>query len=188
MNEDIRIRPVCPDDAEALLAIYAPYVQGTAISFEYEVPSVEEFRQRIEHVLEKFPYIAAERDGKLLGYSYAKAFHSRPAYSWVVEVSIYIAKEARGMGLGRMLYAELESLLKKQGIILLVACVAEPPQEDEYLSFNSRNFHEHMGYTLYGRLEHCGYKFGRWYNMLWLKKQIGSYCQPQPEVKPLYEI
>ena len=188
MNTGIVINAASAADAAALLDIYSDYVRNTAISFEYEPPSLEEFSSRIEHVLEKFPYLAARRGDELLGYAYAKAFHERKAYSWVVEVSIYVSKDARGMGLGRRLYEELEKLLKKQGVLHLVACVADPKQEDEYLSHNSRDFHEHMGFKLYGEFKHCGYKFGRWYNMLWLSKQINEYAEPQSEVIPLRDI
>lgn len=188
MNSDIVIVPASLADAGALLDIYSHYVQNTAISFEYEPPSLEEFEKRIEHVLEKFPYLTARRGDEILGYAYAKAFHERRAYSWVVEVSIYVLKDARGLGLGRRLYEELEKLLKKQGVLHLVACVADPEREDEYLSHNSRNFHEHMGFKLFGEFKRCGCKFSRWYNMLWLSKQINDYTEPQPEVIPLREI
>lgn len=188
MKSDIIINSVSVADAPALLDIYSHYVLNTAISFEYEVPSVEEFESRIAHVLERFPYIAARRGDEILGYAYARAFHERRAYSWVVEVSIYIHRYAHGLGLGRRLYEELERLLKKQSVIHLVACVADPEWEDEYLSHNSRNFHEHMGFKLFGEFKRCGYKFDRWYNMLWLSKQINDYAQPQPEVISLREI
>ena len=188
MSTPIIIDSVSPADAGALLDIYSHYVQNTAISFEYEPPSLEEFEQRIEHVLDSFPYLAARRGDEILGYAYAKAFHERKAYSWVVEVSIYVSRDAHGLGLGRRLYEELEALLKKQGVIHLVACVADPEQEDEYLSHNSRNFHEHMGFKLFGEFKHCGYKFDRWYNMLWLSKQINDFTEPQPDVLPLRAI
>lgn len=188
MSEEIRIVPVSPADAEELLGIYAHYVNNTAVSFEYEPPSVEEFRHRIEHVLEGFPYIAAKKDGRFLGYAYAKAFHERKAYSWVVEVSIYVHKDCRGMGLGRLLYTGLEGLLKAQGVIHLVACVAAPDEEDEYLTHSSRLFHERMGYRVFGHFPRCGHKFGRWYGMLWLSKQINGFEDPQPEIKRLSEL
>jgi len=188
MKDKIIINAATPADAGALLEIYSHYVLNTAISFEYEVPDVAEFTRRIEHVLESFPYLAARRGDELLGYAYAKAFHERKAYSWVVEVSIYVSKDARGLGLGRRLYEELEAQLKKQGVIHLVACVADPETEDEYLSHNSRNFHRHMGFELFGEFRRCGRKFGRWYNMLWLSKQINGFTEPQPDIIPLGEI
>ena len=88
------IRPARPEDAAALLAIYAPYVEKTAVTFEYQPPALEEFAGRVRRTLERFPYLAAEREGRLLGYAYASPFHPRPAYRWSVETSIYVAEDA----------------------------------------------------------------------------------------------
>ena len=94
MNEtDIHIRIAEPEDAEALLAIYAPYVEETAITFEYAVPSVEEFQERIRNTLQQYPYLVAEDENGILGYAYAGRFQSRAAYDWAVETSIYIRKD-----------------------------------------------------------------------------------------------
>lgn len=125
-SSSITIRTATPDDTAALLAIYAPYVTKTAITFEYEVPSEEEFRRRIQTTLEAYPYLVAERGGKIIGYVYASAFHTRPAYDWNVETSIYIAKEARHTGAGRKLYEALETYLRAQGIVTLYACITRP--------------------------------------------------------------
>ncbi|MBO7231860.1 MAG: N-acetyltransferase, partial [Bacteroidales bacterium] len=105
---DIIIRKACLEDAADILAIYAPYVENTAISFEYEAPSLEEFRHRMKHHMEKYPYLVAEQNGKLLGYAYAAAFHPRKAFQWLAETSIYLAPQAQGLGLGRRLYEALE--------------------------------------------------------------------------------
>ena len=94
-KHDIRIRIATEDDAEALLAVYAPYVIKTAITFEYEVPTLEEFRGRIRHTLQKYPYLVAERDGTILGYAYVGPFHERAAYDWAVETSIYVEENLR---------------------------------------------------------------------------------------------
>ena len=125
------IREVCLDDAEKLLEIYAPYVKETAISFEYEVPAVEEFRERIRKTMEKYPYLVAESQGEILGYCYAGPFHSRKAYEKSVEMSIYVQAGQRRRGVGRSLYLALEERLKVQGIRNLYACIAWPEQEDE---------------------------------------------------------
>ena len=97
-KHDIRIRIATEDDAEALLAVYAPYVIKTAITFEYEVPTLEEFRGRIRHTLQKYPYLVAERDGTILGYAYVGPFHERAAYDWAVETSIYVEENLRRCG------------------------------------------------------------------------------------------
>ena len=97
-----------PEDAEALLAIYAPYVEETAITFEYEVPSVEAFRARIAHTLATYPYIVAVEDEKIIGYAYVGRLHERAAYDWSVETSIYVARDRKRCGIGGQLYCELE--------------------------------------------------------------------------------
>ena len=119
-----------PEDAEALLAIYAPYVEETAITFEYEVPSVEAFRARIAHTLSTYPYIVAVEDEKIIGYAYVGRLHERAAYDWSVETSIYIRQDAQKDGVGRWLYGALERLLARQGILNLNACIAVPPLSD----------------------------------------------------------
>ena len=98
--DTITIRTANLDDAAALLAVYAPYVEQTAITFEYEVPSLEEFRGRIAHTLRRYPYLAAEESGEILGYAYTGPFGERAAYSWAVETSIYLRQDVRGQGLG----------------------------------------------------------------------------------------
>ena len=167
----IEIRPVKPEDAERLLEIYSYYVKNTAISFEYEVPSLEEFRERIEKIKKKYPYICAVADGKIIGYAYAGVFHEREAYRHSVELSIYVDQERRRSGCGRALYDALEERLKNQGIKNLYACIAVPPKKaDEYLTFDSMKFHKKMGYKIAGHFHACGIKFDRWYDMIYMEK------------------
>ncbi len=174
----MNIRSAVPEDAEGLLAIYAYYVKNTAITFEYDVPSAEEFRERIRNTLKKYPYLVLEEKDTLLGYAYAGVFKNRAAYSRSCEVSIYLERRAAGRGMGRMLYEALEAELRARGILNLYACVGVPAgEEDEYLTRNSENFHQHMGYEKIGEFHLCGYKFGRWYNMVWLEKMIGEHPQ-----------
>ncbi len=175
MDNKIIIRSVSAADAPALLKIYAPYVEHTAITFEYEVPSVEEFTSRIINTLKKYPYLTAEQNGELLGYAYASPFHDRPAYDWAVETSIYIDMNRKHTGIGRKLHDALENSLRQQGILNMNACIAYPSEEDEYLTKNSVEFHHHMGYRLVGEFYQCGYKFHRWYNMVWMEKLIGEH-------------
>ncbi|MCD7749742.1 MAG: N-acetyltransferase family protein [Oscillospiraceae bacterium] len=182
--ENVTIRAVTPKDAAALLAIYAPYVENTCISYEYVPPTAEEFAGRITRTLEKYPYLAAESDGELLGYVYAGPLHPRAAYDWAVETSIYVREDKKGLGLGRLLYQALEQALGEQGILNMNACIAYPPVEDEYLTRSSADFHEHMGFHLVGRFQQCSYKFGRWYDMIWMEKHIGDHLPAQPPVKP----
>ena len=182
-NTSITIRMANPADAQALLNIYAPYVINTAITFEYDVPSVEEFASRIAHSLEKYPYLIAEEGGNILGYAYASPFHDRPAYDWAVETSIYVDQNIKHRGIGRKLHDALESTLREQGILNMNACIAYPPEEDEHLDKNSVEFHAHMGYRLVGEFYQCGYKFDTWYNMVWMEKLIGEHLSDQKPPK-----
>lgn len=184
----ISIRMATPQDAAALLAFYTPYVEKTAITFEYEVPSLEEFAQRIENCLKKFPYLVAAKEEKLIGYAYASPFKARAAYDWSVETSIYVAESEKGSGVGSFLYEVLEELLKKQGILNVNACIAYPLEEDEHLTMASVRFHEAKGYTQVARFHSCGYKFNRWYDMVWMEKLLGEHNENQPPVKKIQEI
>ena len=174
-KNSISTRCATVSDAAALLDIYAPYVRDTAITFEYDVPSVEEFGRRIENTLKKYPYIVAECDGKIAGYVYAGMFHEREAYARCVETSIYVDKDMKHMGIGKVLHSALENELKSRGVLNMYACIAYPKVEDEYLDKNSEKFHKHLGYRLVGEFYYCGYKFNRWYNMIWMEKMIGEH-------------
>ncbi len=184
----MNLRTATPDDAEELLGIYSYYVMNTAITFEYEVPSVSEFRERITNTLKKFPYIVAEEKGKIVGYAYASPFKARAAYEHSIETSIYVAKDARQQGIGSALLARLEEILKKQNVLNVNACIAVPEEEDEYLTFGSVRFHEARGYSLVGTFHKCGYKFDRWYNMVWMEKMVGEHVSPAPKVLPFPEL
>ena len=187
-HSEIIIRTAEETDAAALLSIYAPYVERTAITFEYEVPSLQEFAGRICHVREKYPYLLAEADGQVLGYAYASPFKERAAYDWAVETSIYVDGSKKRMGIGKALHQALEQALREQGILNMNACIACPETEDEYLTRNSIEFHAHLGYRLVGEFRECGYKFGRWYNMVWMEKLIGDHRPDQPAPKTFEEI
>lgn len=169
------IRKATKEDAESLLSIYSYYVENTAISFEYTTPSLSEFEERISNTLEKYPYIVLEDEGMIRGYAYAGVFKGRAAYDHCCEVTIYLDRNSKGNGYGRALYEELETALKEMGIKNLYACIGDPEVEDEYLTKNSECFHRHMGYTKVGEFHKCGYKFGRWYNMIWMEKMIGEH-------------
>ena len=169
-----RIRSAVKEDAERLLQIYGYYVENTAISFEYEVPAPDEFRERIVHTLKKYPYLVIEEDGVVKGYAYAGVFKGRAAYDHCCEVTIYLDQNAKGCGYGRALYEALEDALREKGIINLYACIGDPITEDAYLTKNSEQFHRHMGYVKVGEFHKCGYKFGRWYNMIWMEKIIAA--------------
>lgn len=182
-HNNIQIRTASADDAKALLEIYTPYVEKTAITFEYDIPTLQEFENRINRTLKNYPYLVAEQNGELLGYAYTGPFVGRAAYGWSAEVSIYLKETKRKMGIGRRLYDALEQISKAQNILNLNACIGYTETEDEHLTNNSMEFHAHMGYTLVGRFHNSGYKFGRWYDMIWMEKLIGEHSDnPLPVV------
>ena len=173
--EKISIRPATLADAESIQRIYAPYVKDTAISFEYDVPSVEEMARRMAEIQEKYPWIVAEENGKVVGYAYAHIFHGRAAYQWSVETSIYVDMQEKRKGIGNILHEALEEALKAQGILNMNAAIAYVEPEDEYLTHDSVRFHERMGYTKVAHFHQCGRKFGRWYDVVWMEKIIGEH-------------
>ena len=175
MIDDISIRSANPEDAKELLKIYAYYVTDTAISFETEVPSEEEFKLRIEEVLKSYPFIVACKDDEILGYAYLHSFVGRKAYELSAETTIYLNPDKKKMGIGKKLYSVLEDIAKVQNITNLYSCIGYVDKEDEYLNNNSVQFHEHIGFRMVGKFENCGHKFGRWYHMVWMEKIIGEH-------------
>lgn len=180
----MRIEKAAAQDAAALLEIYAPYVEHTAITFEYTVPSLEEFRERIETISARYPYLkAVDGDGTILGYAYAAAFKSRAAYDWSVETTVYVRQDARRQGTGRALYLALEKALREMGVCNLNACIACTDTPDAHLTNDSMHFHQHLGYTPVGTFHNCAYKFGTWYHMIWMEKAVSPHAQNQPPVR-----
>ncbi|MDT9511193.1 GNAT family N-acetyltransferase [Streptococcus mutans] len=164
----MKIRDACKEDAKQLIAIYAPYVEKTAITFEYQVPSLEEFEDRIEKTKQKFPYLAylvAEEEGILQGCAYASAYYNRAAYDWTVELSIYIKEEARGKHIGSQLYASLERNLQETGFVNLLVCIALPNNA-------SLTFHKKHGYEQVAHFKKVGYKFDKWHDIVWMQKRL----------------
>ena len=169
---DLVIRDAMEEDAERLVEIYSHYVSNTAVSFEYVVPLLSEFRERIRKIKSKYPYLVCLKDGKIVGYVYAGAYSSREAYDWTVTTSIYLDKEYRRQGIGSLLYRELEKRLRDMGIINLLAGVAYIDTEDEYLTNDSLRFHLKEGYVEVAHMKTIGKKFDRWYDLLWLQKKL----------------
>lgn len=185
---NIEIKIASPSDAEAILNIYAPYIKNTAITFEYEVPSVEEFRKRIIHTLKRFPYLLALKGEEIIGYAYAGPLHVRAAYAWSVETSIYVKKDHKGKGMGRALYEAMEYVLKKQNVINSNACIAYPEKEDQFLTRDSVKFHSRLGYQKVAEFHQCAYKFGNWYNMVWMEKFLREHPQKPQAFRPFEEV
>ncbi|HJI74501.1 MAG TPA: GNAT family N-acetyltransferase [Veillonellaceae bacterium] len=187
---DITIREVTEEDAEAIAAIYRPYVEETGITFEFTPPDAEEFRRRIRATKKAYPYLAACENGRIIGYAYAGRFGERKAYDWSVELSIYMDRKEKGKGAGRMLYEALEKDLKKMGIINLYSAIACPSGEpDDFIDYGSRDFHKHLGFAETAHFRKSGFKNGRWIDLIWMEKIIGNKdgtpeaVRPWPDVK-----
>ncbi len=182
MNREIIIRSAVLEDAEDILRIYTPYVEDTDITFEFQVPTIEEFRERMVHTLEKYPYfVALDEMGQILGYTYASPFKGRPAYNWSVETSIYVDRNYKGRGIGSKLYEALEHALKLQHIVNACACICASYDE-------SILFHHKCGYRLVATFHKSGYKSGRWHDMVWMEKFLGEHQIPPKDFVPYPEL
>ncbi len=159
------IRPATIQDVPEILEIYAPYVENTTISFEYDVPAPEAFLQRFLSITEQFPWLVWVENGRILGYAYGSYPFERAGFAWCAEASIYLRPEARGKGIGRQLYAVLEELLTRQGYCLLYSLVTADNEA-------SLRFHQKCGYRLLTVFPGCGRKFDRWLGLAWLEKRL----------------
>ena len=159
------IRVASESDVRSMLDIYAPYVRETTITFEYEVPSAEEFHARFERITQKLPWLVWEENGEVLGYAYASLPFERAAYAWCCEPSIYLRRDVRGRGIGKKLYAALEALLSDMGYQVIFAIITG---ENEA----SLAFHKALGYEKCGELVKTGLKFGRWLDVYWMEKRL----------------
>lgn len=156
------IRPVKLSDAPAILAIYAPYITDSVITFEYDVPTVTEFTERIQNIQKQLPYLVAEVDGRVLGYAYASRHRDRIAYQWSVETSVYVHPNGHRQGIARQLYTTLFNLLRRQGYYNAYAGITLP-------NLKSEAFHQTMGFEPVGTFANIGYKFGAWHDVAWFQ-------------------
>ena len=175
------IRVATEADVPEILAIYAPYIENTTVTFEYDVPCRREFMQRFLTVTQQFPWLVWEENGEILGYAYAAPPYARAAYSWCAEPSVYLKPEARGRGIGRRLYAALEEILKIQGYQVLYALIT---QEND----SSLAFHQKLGYEIKVLFPDCGFKFGRWLGVYWLEKRLKTVEIPKSFPTPFPKL
>ena len=165
------IRIATEADVPQMLAIYAPYIEHTTVTFEYHVPSEAEFLRRFRDITRQFPWLVWEENGKILGYAYGSAPFHRDAYRWCAEDSVYLLPEARGRGIGKKLCLSLEKVLTFQGYQRIYALITADNQA-------SVAFHEKLGYTLRAQLPAAGFKFGRWIGVVWMDKQLNFVDSP----------
>ena len=161
-------------DVPALLEIYAQYIP-TSVTFEYVLPTREEFARRVEAIGRDWPYLVCEEGGGVLGYAYAHPYAARPAYQWSAELTVYLRQGAARRGLGSRLYGALFDLLRLQGVRTVYGCVTAE-------NAPSVAFHQALGFREAGRFAQVGYKHGRWLDVLWLEKPIAPAGEPQPLV------
>ena len=167
-------------DAEALLAIYAAYID-TPITFEYALPSAAEFRARIESVSGTYPYLVRESGGVIEGYAYAHRYRERAAYQWGAELSVYVDRHAHGRGLGTKLYTALLDLLRLQGVRTVYGVVTQPNEK-------SGRLHTAMGFTVAGIVHAAGYKNGAWHDVTTFEKLIGGFDGTPEPLKSIRDV
>ncbi|MGM0240466.1 phosphinothricin acetyltransferase [Enterococcus sp. AZ103] len=177
----IKIRTATIKDATQLLEIYRPYVLNTNITFEYTVPTIADFTQRISGTLQQFPYLVAVEEEKIVGYAYAHSYKERAAYDWAVEVTVYVSVKDQAKGTGKMLYDALENELKKQNILVLTACITGGND-------NSVTFHEKFGYQKVAEFKKIGYKFNQWHDVIWMQKFLQEPKNQVEAVIPYSEL
>lgn len=159
------IRFATEKDAAACAAIYRPFVEGSAVSFELAAPGEEEMARRIEKLWPTHPWIVAEEDGVVLGYAYGSPYRERKAYQWAVEVTVYLSADARGQGLGRKLYTVLMELLTVQGFTKAYGVIALP-------NAASAGLHEAVGFKYFATFRDIGYKNGAWHDVGWWERDL----------------
>ena len=171
-----RISLASEEDVPAMLAVYRPYVEGTPITFETEVPSEAEFAGRLRKVSERFAWLKCEMDGELAGYAYASLPFARAAYQWDAELSVYLDKRFWGRGIASAFYRCLLTLLTCQGYRNVYGIITLSNQ-------SSIALHETFGFVSNGILRAAGYKLGEWHDVIFLQKRIGE--EQNPPSKPL---
>jgi len=156
-------------DAEALLAIYAYYVENTAATFETEVPSAREFGARIEQICKGYPCLAYEAGGEVLGYAYASRSRERAAYRYNADVSVYVRRDVVGQGIGAALYGGLFARLCDKEVYTVYAGITLPNEASVAL-------HERYGFTQAGLYRNTGFKLGKWHDVVWMEKTLRDYA------------
>ena len=180
-KENLIFRFATENDAKKILKIYKPYIENTTITFEYKVPSVEEFKGRIRDVLEEYPYIVCECENEIIGYAYAHRIWARAAYQWDVELSVYTDGDYAGNGIGKKMYKILIEILKLQNVVNVYGLVTYPNE-------NSEKLHNYFGFKKVAYFENTGYKFGKWIGVTWFEKAINPYSENPEPVKKISEI
>jgi len=169
------IRTAVPGDAGGILAVYAPYITGTCVTFETEVPPADVFAARAADIMRNYPYFICQSDGEIIGFAYASKKGERAAYKYSADVSVYVAEKFHKQGIATKLYAALFEEMTASGIFTAFAGIALPNE-------NSVRLHEKFGFTRAGLFRNVGYKHGRWIDLLWMAKQLKHYDNPEGNI------
>jgi L-amino acid N-acyltransferase YncA len=173
-RERTLVRDARPADAAAYAAVYAPYVTGTAITFESKPPTVEEMAARIERAQQGHAWVVLEDGGRVAGYAYGGTLNRRAAYRWACEVSVYVELGRRRTGAGRELYEALFGRLAQRGLLMAVAGMTLPNEASEAL-------HRALGFAPIGVYRRIGYKRGAWHDVAWTQRPLGEAGDPPAE-------
>jgi phosphinothricin acetyltransferase len=178
---NVEFRCARPEDASAVLSIYAPYCESSHVSFEIVSPTETQMSGRIATILARYPWLIGELDGQVAGYVYASQHRERAAYRWAVDVAVYVANEYRRRGLARALYESLFSVLRHQGYFKAFAGITLPNPA-------SVGLHEAIGFRPVGMFPKVGYKLGRWLDVGWWQFDLQSPATDPPEPRPFEAI
>lgn len=177
----VHIRTAIDSDIPAILNIYKPYVEGTAITFEYAVPSLNEFTNRFHSIAENYPWLVCEIDGEIAGYAYGGPVFERMAYQWNAELSIYLSPKYHQRKIGTALYYCLFDLLHLQGYYKLISLITSANKV-------SIKLHETLGFTEFAVFKNTGYKLGNWYDVTWLEKDLREFTDKVSDPISIKEI
>ncbi|HET7118506.1 MAG TPA: GNAT family N-acetyltransferase [Hanamia sp.] len=181
MNHQFSIRLISENDAGEVLEVYKPYVLNTIITFEYEVPAIDEFLQRIKANITDYPWLVCQHGNKIIGYAYAGLHRYRTAYQWSCESSVYLLPEFHRKGIASILYETLFSLLRIQGYINVYAGISLPNEK-------SVGFHQSYGFKKVGIYKKIGYKFDKWHDVEWFQLQLQKHIDNPPIPKAIQSI
>lgn len=180
--DKVKIRFAEENDSSEILDIYTPYILNTPITFEYERPNENEFKNRITQTKKVYPYLVCTIDNKIIGYAYASQYKNRKAYDYTAEISIYIKEGYKGKHIGQNLYMALIDILKIQNFQLLYACITVHP------TLKSSEFHKKLGFKEIGLFEKSGFKGGNWYDTAWYSLEIGDFKHSPNKITAIDKI
>lgn len=173
MDTDLKIRFATSADSSGIREIYEPYVISTPITFDYDIPTQEEFENRIESSSGSYPWLVCEHKNEILGYAYAGKLRVKAAYQWSAESTIYLSQKFHRKGLGKILYETLLHILRLQGFVNVYAGVTVP-------NIKSEGFHKALGFYEVGIYKNIGYKLGRWHDVKWFQLHLNDHSDPLP--------